>query len=71
MLTGLIHPSSGNVRVAGHIPFRRQTEFLQRITLVMGQKQQLLWDLPAMDSLKINAAVYGFLRKNFAIESAN
>lgn len=65
MLTGLIHPSSGNVRVAGHIPFRRHAEFLQKITLVMGQKQQLLWDLPAMDSLKINAAVYGISQKEF------
>ncbi|BAZ10659.1 ABC transporter-like protein [Calothrix sp. NIES-4071] len=59
MLTGLVHPTSGNVRVAGYVPFRRQEEFLQKVTLVMGQKQQLLWDLPAMDSLKINAAVYG------------
>ncbi len=65
MLTGLIHPSSGHVRVADHIPFRRQTEFLKKITLVMGQKQQLLWDLPAMDSLKINAAVYGISHKEF------
>lgn len=65
MLTGLVHPSSGNVRVANHIPFRRQTEFLQKITLVMGQKQQLLWDLPALDSLKINAAVYGMSNKEF------
>lgn len=58
MLTGLIHPSNGHVRVAGHIPFKRQEDFLQKITLVMGQKQQLIWDLPAIDSLKINAAVY-------------
>ena len=65
MLTGLIHPSSGNVRVADHIPFRRQREFLEKITLVMGQKQQLLWDLPALDSLKINAAVYGISNKDF------
>lgn len=65
MLTGLVHPSSGNVRVANHIPFRRQTDFLQKITLVMGQKQQLLWDLPALDSLKINAAVYGMSNKDF------
>lgn len=65
MLTGLIHPSSGDVRVADHIPFRRQADFLQKITLVMGQKQQLLWDLPAMDSLKINAAVYGISNKEF------
>ncbi|BBC23475.1 ATP-binding cassette domain-containing protein [Pseudanabaena sp. ABRG5-3] len=58
MLTGLIHPSSGHVQVAGHIPFRRDTGFLQKITLVMGQKQQLIWDLPALDSLRMNAAVY-------------
>jgi ABC-2 type transport system ATP-binding protein len=59
MLTGLIHPSAGRVRVVGRTPFRREHEFLRRITLVMGQKQQLLWDLPTLDSLKINAAVYG------------
>ncbi|MBD1919726.1 ATP-binding cassette domain-containing protein [Microcoleus sp. FACHB-831] len=65
MLTGLIHPSSGKVSVAGHVPFRRQTPFLQQITLVMGQKQQLIWDLPALDSLKINAAVYGIPEDEF------
>jgi len=59
MLTGLIHPSSGKVTVAGQIPFERRSAFLKKITLVMGQKQQLIWDLPAADSLKINAAVYG------------
>nr|WP_017303259.1 ATP-binding cassette domain-containing protein [Spirulina subsalsa] len=58
MLTGLIHPSSGEVRVAGYVPFRRQPQFLKKMSLVMGQKQQLLWDLPALDSLRINAAVY-------------
>jgi ABC-2 type transport system ATP-binding protein len=58
MLTGLIHPSEGRVRVAGYQPFRRQHSFLKQMSLVMGQKQQLLWDLPAIDSLKINAAVY-------------
>jgi len=65
MLTGLIHPSSGNVRVAGQVPFRREEAFLQKITLVMGQKQQLLWDLPALDSLKINAAVYNISDREF------
>ena len=65
MLTGLIHPSSGQVQVAGLTPFRRQEAFLQKITLVMGQKQQLLWDLPAIDSLKINAAVYNISDKEF------
>lgn len=63
MLTGLIHPSSGRVEVAGHVPFQRQEAFLQKITLVMGQKQQLIWDLPALDSLRINGAVYGIPEK--------
>lgn len=58
VLTGLIHPSAGHVDVLGHTPFRRQSEFLRQITLVMGQKQQLIWDLPTLDSLRINAAVY-------------
>jgi ABC-2 type transport system ATP-binding protein len=59
MLSGLIHPSIGMVKVAGQIPFKREAAFLKQITLVMGQKQQLIWDLPALDSLKMNAAVYG------------
>lgn len=65
MLTGLIHPSSGQVEVAGHVPFRRDEAFLQKITLVMGQKQQLIWDLPTLDSLRINAAVYGIPDREF------
>ncbi len=59
MLCGLIHPSGGTLQVAGHEPWRRQRAFLERITLVMGQKQQLIWDLPPLDSLRVNAAVYG------------
>ncbi|MEG4816718.1 ATP-binding cassette domain-containing protein [Microcoleus sp. K5-D4] len=59
MLTGLIYPSAGTVRVCDRTPFRREADFLQKITLVMGQKQQLIWDLPVLDSLRINAAVYG------------
>ena len=65
MLTGLIHPSGGEVRVAGYVPFRRQPQFLRKTSLVMGQKQQLLWDLPALDSLRINAAVYNISDKVF------
>ena len=65
MLTGLIHPSNGIVKVADNIPFNRKREFLQQITLVMGQKQQLIWDLPVLDSLKINAAVYGVSDKEY------
>ncbi|MEB3337848.1 MAG: ATP-binding cassette domain-containing protein [Leptolyngbyaceae bacterium] len=65
MLTGLIHPSKGELKVAGYVPFRRQAAFLKKITLVMGQKQQLIWDLPAMDSLRINSAVYGLSDSEF------
>jgi ABC-2 type transport system ATP-binding protein len=65
MLTGLVHPSSGRIEVAGYVPFRRQSPFLQKVSLVMGQKQQLLWDLPALDTLRINAAVYNLSDKTF------
>ncbi|MDB9528520.1 ATP-binding cassette domain-containing protein [Oscillatoria sp. CS-180] len=65
MLTGLIHPSSGQVGVAGQTPFKRSPTFLRQITLVMGQKQQLLWDLPALDSLRINGAIYGLDDRTF------
>jgi len=59
MLSGLINPSAGRVEVAGCLPQRRQERFLRQITLVMGNRQQLIWDLPPMDSLRVNAAVYG------------
>jgi ABC-2 type transport system ATP-binding protein len=65
MLTGLIYPSAGRVTVAGYVPFQRKAGFLKTITLVMGQKQQLIWDLPALDSLRINAAVYGIRDREY------
>ena len=65
MLTGLIHPSSGTLRVADAIPFQRRNSFLRKIGLVMGQKQQLIWDLPAIDTLRINAAVYQIPEADF------
>ncbi|NEP87754.1 MAG: ATP-binding cassette domain-containing protein [Okeania sp. SIO2C2] len=65
MLTGLIHPSKGIVKVGDYVPFERKRKFLEQITLVMGQKQQLIWDLPVLDSLKINAAVYGLSDKEY------
>lgn len=58
MLTGLVHPTRGRALVAGHVPWRREKAFLKKITLVMGNKQQLIWDLPAMDSFRLNAAIY-------------
>ena len=58
MLSGLLHPTGGSARVMGFTPFERRSSFLKAITLVMGQKQQLIWDLPAMDSFLVNQAVY-------------
>jgi ABC-2 type transport system ATP-binding protein len=58
MLSGLLHPSGGEVTVAGHVPFRRGRAFLKQITLVMGNKQQMVWDLPALESFRINGAIY-------------
>ena len=59
MLAGLLYPTAGSVEVAGFTPFKRQVAFLQRVTLVMGQKQQLLWDLPPSDTFEMNRAIYG------------
>jgi ABC-2 type transport system ATP-binding protein len=65
MLSGLLHPTSGEAEVLGHVPARRPPELLQRITLVMGQKQQLLWDLPPSDTFLLNRAVYGVNTKEY------
>jgi ABC-2 type transport system ATP-binding protein len=58
MLSGLLYPTSGEVRVLDFVPSRRQKEFLRQITLVMGNRNQLAWDIPAMDSFDLNRAVY-------------
>jgi len=59
MLAGLLHPTAGAVRVLGRVPQRRESDLLTRITLVMGQKQQLLWDLPPRETWELNRAMYG------------
>jgi viologen exporter family transport system ATP-binding protein len=58
VLSGLLYPTSGVARVLDFTPSERRSEFLKQITLVMGQKQQLSWDLPAMESFLVNAAIY-------------
>jgi ABC-2 type transport system ATP-binding protein len=58
MLTGLLHPTSGEARVLGAVPWRRDPAFLARITLVMGNRNQLQWDLPALDSYEMNRSIY-------------
>jgi ABC-2 type transport system ATP-binding protein len=58
VLAGLLHPTSGEVRVGGFVPQARDARFLKLITLVMGQKQQLLWDLPPSETFAMNRAIY-------------
>ena len=58
MLSGLLHPSAGDARVAGFVPKLRQRDFLCAIALVMGQKSQLDWDLPPADEYLLNQAIY-------------
>jgi ABC-2 type transport system ATP-binding protein len=58
MLSGLLFPTSGEAVVLGHTPWRRQKEYLRQITLVMGNRNQLQWDIPALDSFEMNRAIY-------------
>jgi viologen exporter family transport system ATP-binding protein len=58
VLSGLLFPTQGEVSVCGYRSFDRHPDFLRQITLVMGQKNQLIWDLPASESFLVNRAVY-------------
>jgi ABC-2 type transport system ATP-binding protein len=58
MLSGLLVPTSGEISVLGHVPARREHDYLRRITLVMGNRNQLQWDIPALDSFEMNRAIY-------------
>lgn len=58
MLSGLLHPTAGELAVLGYIPWKREKAFLRQITLVMGQRNQLVWDIPALDSFELNRAIY-------------
>jgi ABC-2 type transport system ATP-binding protein len=58
MLSGLLYSTAGEYRVLGYLPSRRERDFLRQITLVMGNRNQLQWDLPALDSFELNRAIY-------------
>jgi ABC-2 type transport system ATP-binding protein len=58
MLSGLIYPTSGTARVLGYVPWERADAFRRRFSLVMGQKNQLWWDLPAADSFQLHREIY-------------
>jgi ABC-2 type transport system ATP-binding protein len=65
MLTGLLHPSGGDLTVLGGKPFDRRTDYLRRIALVMGQRSMLWWDVPAMESLLLHKEMYGLADEAF------
>jgi ABC-2 type transport system ATP-binding protein len=65
MLSGLLYPTGGELSVLGHVPSKREKEFLRRITLVMGNRNQLQWDIPAADSFELNRAIYRIPREDF------
>ncbi len=65
MFTGIIVPTKGKLKIAGHHPQDRQNEFKKKIALVMGQKSQLWWDIPAMDSLLLIQKYYEISESQF------
>src|ERR1700738_3773521 len=65
MLSGLIYPTSGTARVLGHVPWQREDAFRRRFALVMGQKNQLWWDLPAADSFQLHREIYSLPEESF------
>lgn len=77
MLAGIIYPTEGQAKVLGFTPWERKNEYLRQIAIVMGQKNQLWWDLPAIDSYKLLQAVYDIeddrFKKNltFMVDSLN
>jgi viologen exporter family transport system ATP-binding protein len=65
MLAGLLYPTSGEGRVLGHVPSKRERDYLRRMTMVMGNRNQLQWDIPALDSFELNRAIYRLQREDY------
>ena len=59
MLAGLLHPSNGRIEVAGFVPWERATGFLRRISMVLGNKSQMMWDIPPLDTFHVLGEIYG------------
>ena len=58
MLSGLLHPTSGEARVMGFVPWQRKHDYLRRISMVLGNKSQMLWDIPPLDSFRTLSEIY-------------
>ncbi|MBY0395363.1 MAG: ATP-binding cassette domain-containing protein [Thermoleophilia bacterium] len=65
MLSGLIYPTAGSAEVLGYVPWKREDPFRRRFALVMGQKNQLWWDLPAADSFQLHREIYSIPQAEF------
>lgn len=65
ILSGILYPTSGQVNVLGHTPFEKKPEFLKQIAFVMGQRNQLIWELPARDSFLLNKEIYEVEDKSY------
>lgn len=65
LLSGVINPTSGEARVMGHVPWKRDNEYRRRFALVMGQKNQLWWDLPAQESFRLHQYIYDIPEDRF------
>ena len=65
MLSGLLYPTSGEARVLGHVPSKREKDYLRRMTMVMGNRNQLQWDIPALDSFELYRAIYRLRREDY------
>ncbi len=65
MLSGLLYPTAGAARVLGYVPWERHDGYRRQFALLLGQKNQLWWDLPARESLELNAKIYGIPRDRF------
>ncbi len=65
MLSGLLHPTSGDVRVLGYVPWERQSQFQKSFSMVMGQRTQLWWDLPCRETFLLNQKIYDIPEHDF------
>src|SRR3989442_8766259 len=65
MLAGLLYPTRGRASVLGYVPWERQDGYRRQFALLLGQKNQLWWDLPARESLELNAKIYGIPQDSF------
>src|SRR5437667_4307871 len=65
MLSGLLYPTSGSAKVLGYVPWERKDGYRRQFALLLGQKNQLWWDLPARESLELNARIYGIPKNSF------